>query len=551
MRLSRRFLPWIFHHSFEFKWFYLGAFLCLIFLQYLQAEIPSRIRVLTEYMQVGRLGEVSVWLFIGLAIGILLFRTGSRLLFFFPARVQQKLLRMELLELMEKVPYTRYAYLEQAKIYQVIYDDINQLRAFIGFGLLQVCNIIIAGAILIPKVNQTDAYLWPAFSPLFFSIVIFTIVTFRNEKIFEKMMKKKTEVQQFIIESYEAKQSIKNFHQEDNFIEGFKKNSREELSLFFKASIGYAFASPYIKLGLGLSLLWGSVLIRQNGGSPSDLVFFSGFLYLFMEPVMFLSWVAIVFVDGIVAWKRVKSLYEVLVKVSPDEEEFSEKSLLVDSDFYRSQFLFWGKENHLALPKNKWSCLVGETGCGKSTVLTKLAIQFKLSNMSVSMVQQEPYLFNDTIAENILLGKELTEEKKLVAKNLIEVFQLDNLDSDFEKIMALEVGENGKRLSGGQMKRVALVRSLLSDAEVLIWDDPFSSVDIILEKRIMNKVKNLFKDKTFIISSHRLTTVKLSDELIFLEREKNIEKTGPVASLLKDKEIEEFFKEQLVDLSLS
>ena len=551
MRLSRRFLPWIFHHSFEFKWFYLGAFLCLICLQYLQAEIPSRIRVLTEYMQEGRLGEVSVWLFIGLALGILLFRTFSRLLFFFPARVQQKLLRMELLEMMEKVPYTRYASLEQAKIYQVIYDDINQLRAFIGFGLLQVCNIVIAGAILIPKVNQTDAYLWPAFSPLFFSIVIFTIVTFRNEKIFEKMMKRKTEVQQFIIESYEAKQSIKNFHQEDNFIEGFKKSSKEELSLFFKASIGYAFASPYIKLGLGLSLLWGSVLIRQNGGSPSDLVFFSGFLYLFMEPVMFLSWVAIVFVDGIVAWKRVKGLYDVLAQVSPEEEEFKENSLKIDAHAYHSQFLFWGKENQLLLPKRKWSCLVGETGCGKSTVLTKLAIQLKLSGISVSMVQQEPYLFNDTIAENIFLGKELTEEKKLVAKNLIEIFQLDNLDSDFDKIMALEVGENGKRLSGGQMKRVALVRSLLSDAEVLIWDDPFSSVDIILEKRIMNKVKNLFQDKTFIISSHRLTTVKLADELIYLERQKTIEKSGPVTTLLKDKEIEDFFKEQLVDLSLS
>ncbi len=101
------------------------------------------------------------------------------------------------------------------------------------------------------------------------------------------------------------------------------------------------------------------------------------------------------------------------------------------------------------------------------------------------------------------------------------------------------------------MKRVALVRSLLSGANVLIWDDPFSSVDIILERRIISKVKKLLPETTFLISSHRLTTVKLSDELVFLEPHKDIEIYGPVDEKLKDKRIEDFFEEQLVDVSLS
>lgn len=551
MRLSRRFFPWIFHHTLEFKWFYLGAFACLISLQTMQAEIPSRIREITEYMEQGRLGEVSVWLFIGLALGIFLFRTLSRLLFFFPARVQQKHLRLELLSLMEDSPHTRYQNQDQAKLYQGVYDDINQLRSFIGFGLLQVCNITIAGIILIPKVNETDSYLWPAFSPLFVSILIFTVVTFYNEKIYVKMFKKKTEVQQYIIESYEAKQSIKNFHQEDSFVAGFKKTSAEELALFFKASIGYAFASPYIKLGLGLSLLWASILIRANGGSSSDLVFFSGFLYLFMEPVMFLSWVAVVFVDGIVAWKRVKSLFNILNTKSVEEAEFEVLTVSETDEAYTTRLKFWDMENEIHFKKNQWTCFIGETGCGKSYLLSKMATQFKLSGRVISMVQQEPYLFNDTIEENIFLGKPVTPEKRVLAQELISVFQLDNLEKDFNQVMALEVGENGKRLSGGQMKRVALVRSLLSNAEVFIWDDPFSSVDIILEKRIINKIKNIFPHKTFVISSHRLTTVRLSDDIIYLKKNEKITKSGKLAQLLKDKEIEDFFNEQLVDLSLS
>jgi ATP-binding cassette subfamily B protein len=99
LRLSRRFGPWVGHHAFEFKWFYLGAFLSLYILQLFQAELPDRIRKLTIIMTNGNLAQASVWVFVGLAVGILIFRTFSRLLFFYPARVQQKTLRMELLNL--------------------------------------------------------------------------------------------------------------------------------------------------------------------------------------------------------------------------------------------------------------------------------------------------------------------------------------------------------------------------------------------------------------------------------------------------------------------
>lgn len=331
-RLHRRFASWIWHHALEFKWFYLGAFICLYVLQYLQSEIPEKIRTLTELLGQGKLTEASVWVFVGLAGGILVFRTFSRLLFFYPARVQQKLLRMELLELLEKVPSTRYASRSQGQIFQILFDDINNLRAFVGFGLLQIGNLIIAGWVLIPKLNQTDGYLWPAFSPLFFSVFLFSVMTMINQKYFKKMMDKKGEVQQYIIEAYEAKQSIKNFHREDSFIKGFLKVSSEELSLFFKSSIGFAITGPYVKLGLGASLLWAALLIKSRGGSTSDLVFFSGFLYLFLEPVMFMSWVAIVMSQGLAAWKRVKELHGVLIEPSNEEIELASAPISLTDD---------------------------------------------------------------------------------------------------------------------------------------------------------------------------------------------------------------------------
>jgi ATP-binding cassette subfamily B protein len=107
-------------------------------------------------------------------------------------------------------------------------------------------------------------------------------------------------------------------------------------------------------------------------------------------------------------------------------------------------------------------------------------------------------------------------------------------------------------LSGGQIKRVALIRSLLSGANILIWDDPFSSVDIILEKKIIARLRSIegWKDLTFIISSHRLTTVRLSDQVIFISPTEGIVSDGDSDKVLKEENVIKFFKEQMVDLSL-
>jgi ABC-type multidrug transport system fused ATPase/permease subunit len=547
-RLNKKFGPWLFFHALEFKWYYLGAFLSLFVLQEMQSSIPQKVRELTQLWESGRGQSWNFWIFLGLALGILIFRTLSRLLFFYPARVQQKFIRIEILDLLEKVPYARFSHLSQGKIFQILFDDISNLRAFVGFGLLQIFNIIISLIVLIPKVNETDSYLWPAFIPLFLSVLLFTILSLWNEKIFKKMLEKKDLVQQFIIETYEAKQSIKNFHKEEEFVKKFSELSQNELKLFFKSSLGYAFVMPYVKLGLGMSLLWAALLIRSRGGGASDLIFFAGFLYLFLEPVIFLSWVAIVTSQGLAAWKRVKELIAVLTSSTQKEIDLRNIEVGENLNEFSAQFYFWNQKIPLCLKKNQWTVIIGETGCGKSTLMTNLALCFRMGGRKISMVQQEPYLFNGTIKENIFLGATPDFEKLKLLKDLYQVFQMNSVGVQEEKFLELEVGENGKRLSGGQVKRVALIRSLLSDAEVFIWDDPFSSLDIILEKKVMSFLKTHFywSKKTFLISSHRLTAVKLCDQLIFIEKA-GIICSGEVSSEIKGSKIEEFFREQMVE----
>ncbi len=552
-RLDRNFFTWTLHHFREFFLFYVGAMGSLTALQWLQSYLPEQLKVLTERIGQGNWAEISVWTFIGLAIGILVFRTCSRLLFFYPARVQQKYLRLELLSWLEKVNPRRYQKFSVGQIYQVLFDDINNLRAFIGFGLLQVGNMIVAAFILIPKVNKADPDLWPAFIPLFSSVAIFSIAVYIFQKYTKQMFNQKGVVQNFIIETYQAKPTIKNFHREKTFIEHFKKHSGKELKLFFITSLDDAFIGPMIKLGLGASLLWGATIIRSKGGGAPELVFFSGYLYLFLEPLLFLSWLAVVTSQGFAAWGRVKNFSAEIKLPELEEKQMQELPLIETEKSWKMNLPYWEKQYEFEILKNKWTAIIGETGCGKSILLGRLAQFYKLKDKSVVMVQQEPYLFNDTIEGNIFLGEANDPKKIELALELLKLFQLDSLSPSIDELFKMEVGENGKRLSGGQAKRLALIRSLVSDAEVILWDDPFSSVDIILERKIIQKlhVSKVLDNRTIILTSHRLTTVKQSDELIFLDKDHGPHLLGAIDQGLKNEQVQYFFRTQMVELPLA
>ena len=149
------------------------------------------------------------------------------------------------------------------------------------------------------------------------------------------------------------------------------------------------------------------------------------------------------------------------------------------------------------------------------------------------------------------MGKTPSESQKDEAYELLKLFSLDFLSSDRDSLLSLEVGEHGKRLSGGQAKRLCLVRSLLGGADWFIWDDPFSSIDVLLEKEIVEKLKALpkLKKKTFILSTHRASTVRFCQDLIFFEKKVGIVEKGETEDLLglgSKSKTYEYFEKQLV-----
>ena len=191
--------------------------------------------------------------------------------------------------------------------------------------------------------------------------------------------------------------------------------------------------------------------------------------------------------------------------------------------------------------------LVGVSGSGKST-LAKMMVNFfnpsqgeiRLGDMNLNQIDkkslrqhinylpQQPYVFNGTILENLLLGA----KEGTTREDILRAVELAEIREDIERMplnYQTELTSDGTGISGGQRQRIALARALLTDAPILILDEATSSLDILTEKRIVDNLMNL--DKTLIFIAHRLTIAERVEKVIVLDRGKIVEE-GNHADLL-------------------
>lgn len=545
-RLQMSFKGLLWDQLIEYKFYYFLGLIALVVTHLIQSELPFMAKSIADLI-FSESNSLKAWPFVLCAIGIIIFRTASRILFFYPARLLQKSLRVELVHQFETKSPERYKKYSAGQIFQHLSSDIEQIRALIGFVGLQSVNFLIAFAVLVPKMLEFNKQLLIALTPLLASVVIFTAIVTRNRKYFKLTQEKQGEVQNIIIESYIGKKTIRNYQAEGGFISLFKELSLSELHYFYRSSLGISFTLPLINLGIGLSMLWGAYIIRMNDLGASSLILFSGFIFLFMEPLGALTWIGMVLSRSFASWTRLNELNKALETESPLEAELYK---LYDNNLTHKLLLpYWHNNISLNLKENLWNVVIAKTGHGKSEVLIKIAESLRANNQSLNYVAQDPYIYNDTIAKNIFLGHMPTGEDLVNAKALLKIFGLDFIEENLDLLLELEVGENGKRLSGGQAKRLCLIRSLIGTQKFVIWDDPFSSVDLILEKEITQQLKThpSVMNKTIILTSHRLSSVKLSDYVIYLDKEVGIVEEGMSSELFaRESKTYEYFKQQMV-----
>lgn len=196
---------------------------------------------------------------------------------------------------------------------------------------------------------------------------------------------------------------------------------------------------------------------------------------------------------------------------------------------------------NLVVEKGKTIALVGSSGAGKSTLADLVPRFHDVSSGSVlidgidireyslhavrslmSIVTQEPILFNDTIANNIRLGKESATEEDIM--HAAQVANAHDFIIKKEQGYQTNIGDRGSKLSGGERQRLTIARALVKNPPILILDEATSSLDTESERLVQDAINNMMQNRTSIVIAHRLSTIRHADEIIVLQKGSIVER---------------------------
>lgn len=286
----------------------------------------------------------------------------------------------------------------------------------------------------------------------------------------------------------------------------------------------------------------------MNRITLGDFIAFNSYLGLLIWPMMALGWVINILQRGSASMERINTI----LNEKPDIVEI-EKPISLDKakgivKFENVSFKYPGSETYalqnlsFSIDEGKSLAIVGRTGSGKTTIVSLLLrlydiqsgnisfdnidiknISLKSLRENIGYVPQDNFLFSSTIEENISFGfdKSISYEKVIEAARLAEVY--DNI-IEFPNQFQTVLGERGVTLSGGQKQRTSIARAIIKEPSVLVLDDSLSAVDTETEENILKNLDNIMNTKTTIIISHRVSTVKNCDEIIFLADGKVVER---------------------------
>ena len=533
MDIRISFFQWIVRQLRNYWGLYLGGVICLICLFLVQRHIPFLAKkfISMEALEGKNLPLIQL---LGIAASIVVLRTLSRLFFFYPARVQQKDLRLKLLHTLEKSHPENYEDRTSGEIYQIFINDCDYLRGFVGFGFLQFCNFTIALIVFLPSIGQLHPMLLYSLGPIVLIMLALIFIMLKLHSLLKYEMKYQQEAQSLIIESFLGKSTIESFQSEDSFMDKFIKKTKQEMNILLKVGFTRSLYTPLTRLGIGISFIAGALIIHHNHLHLDALIIYSGFLFLILEPLTFMSWIGVVTALGLASWQRIKDFYHCIDKNLKQKKDVSLENNILRKKINGAEICF-----DLKIPD--WTVICGETGCGKSTLLGQLATDLKKQKMSFALVEQLPYIFEDSFKKNVFLENYYLTDNRV--QELIKILGLKEISSKNSNIMDVILGRNKRIVSGGQQKRIAILRSLLSDADIILWDDVFSSIDNEQEIFMMKRIKKIFLNKKVILTTHRPTTLYYSDNYVLLK------KVGaPVVGLSRDvkiptTEVGKFFKD--------
>ncbi|MDO6674558.1 ABC transporter ATP-binding protein [Tenacibaculum sp. 1_MG-2023] len=569
----------------KYKWRLLLGVLITILSKILTLKIPNfvgdSLNVVEDY-QLGKITEMSevksiLFTNILLIVGVTLlggfFTFLMRQTIIVMSRLIEFDLKNEIYQQYQRLSLNFYKQNRTGDLMNRISEDVSKVRMYFGPAIMYSLNMLVSFA-----VGFTQMY---AISPklTLYTMIPFPVLSISVFVLSKQINKRSTVVQQYLSklttfnqEFFSGINVVKSYAIENAVIKNFDTladASKDKNIDLYKVQ---ALFFPLMILLIGIS----NIIVLYVGGSlyindeikVGAIGAFVMYVNILTWPVAVVGWVTSMVQQAEASQERINEFLEQVPEIKNANEgetiiegniEFKHVSLT-----YEDTNITALKDVSFKVEKGETLAVLGKTGSGKSSIINLVSRLYDTTKGSVLMdgkdiktcnlydirnqigfVPQEPFLFSDTIENNIKFGKEDATEEEIIeaAKNAVIHENIIDFKQGYKTIL----GERGVTLSGGQKQRTSIARAIIKNPKILIFDDCLSAVDTETEERILSNLERVSSDKTTIIISHRVSSAKNADKIIVLDNGKIIQQ-GVHNQLVKEEGYyKELYEQQLLE----
>jgi len=528
---------------------YLGAITLLIVIAILQLLPPHLVGVIVDGVTHHTMSGRTIMMWIGVmlvtAVATYLLRYVWRVLLFGASYQLAVELREDFYRQLSRQHPAFYLRHRTGDLIARATNDVDRVVFAAGEGVLTLVDSLVMGCVVLLVMSLQISWQLTLLSLVPMPIMALFIHRYGNQlhdrfKLAQAAFSSLNDQTQ---ESLTSIRMIKAFGLESHQSDQFSAIARDTGAKNLRVARVDARFDPTIYIAIGFSNLLaiggGSWMVWHDQLTLGQLTSFVMYLGLMIWPMLALAWMFNIVERGSAAWSRIGALLAEAPAVEDGDREPPVEAGVLQASIREFRYPASAapvlRNLNFALKPGQMLGLCGPTGSGKSTLLSLLQRHFDIDQGDIryhdipltqlridswrsrlAVVSQTPFLFSDSVASNIALGKpDATQEEIERAATLACVHEdILRLPQGY----ATEVGERGVMLSGGQKQRLSIARALLLDAEILILDDALSAVDGRTEHDILHNLRLWGKGRTLIISAHRLSALAEANEILVLQQ---------------------------------
>ena len=439
-------------------------------------------------------------------------------------------------------------------------SDLNAIRMVLSSAVMYTADAIVFFGLALTIMLRIDTTLTlVALLPYPILAVLIRSLGKRLHAHYEGIQEAFSTLNTKVQENLSGVRVVKAYTLEASEIEHFQELNREFVDRNHRQIRLMTFFFPLFRFlpGIGIIvLLWmGGLHVIDDKMSLGNFVAFNAYLMMLIRPMITLGFIVNTFERGAASMDRMNAVLNEKPEIFDGEQvKWSIKDIEGEIEFRNLNFHYPDgtpvlKDINLKIERGMTLAIVGGTASGKSTLVKLIPrirqaergtifidgvdiqdIPLNVLRSNIGFVEQEPFLFSDYLRNNITYGLETADDEEV--RDAAHTADLLEQIEEFPDGLETFLGERGITISGGQRQRSALARAIIIKPKILILDDAFASVDTQTEDTILSRLAEIMKDRTTILISHRISTVKNADHIIVLN-EGSIVETGTHEQLLE------------------